>query len=370
MSTLQLNQIVKSFDTTKVIHGVDLTVADGEFVVFVGPSGCGKSTLLRLICGLEQVTSGDVMIDGQRVNDVSAADRGLAMVFQSYALYPHMTVEQNMTFGLENIGTERSVIQSKVSGAAKLLQLDALLHRRPTQLSGGQRQRVAIGRAIVREPKIFLFDEPLSNLDAELRVSMRTEITSLLKRLAATMIYVTHDQVEAMTMADKIVVLRAGRIEQVGSPLDLYNRPANRFVAGFIGSPQMNFMPVTVVAQGAGTVTVALPGGDRLTLSRSAAAPAVGAGLTLGVRPEHLDVLTQASPALAAGMGRVTLHAEQVEQLGGHSLVYGTVAGASDARITAHVEGQTATKGGDTVAIAFAASDCHLFAAEAPHLAL
>jgi multiple sugar transport system ATP-binding protein len=246
MASLQLKQLVKSFGEAKVIHGVDLQVDDGEFVVFVGPSGCGKSTLLRLICGLEEATSGDILLDGQRVNDVRAADRGLAMVFQSYALYPHMTVFQNMAFGLQNIGTSREEVQAKFDGAAKLLQLDALLQRKPTQLSGGQRQRVAIGRAIVREPKIFLFDEPLSNLDAELRVSMRGEITALHRRLGATMIYVTHDQVEAMTMADKIVVLRAGKIEQVGSPLDLYNRPANRFVAGFIGSPRMNFVPASL----------------------------------------------------------------------------------------------------------------------------
>ena len=201
MATLQLRQVVKEFDATRVIHGIDLAVADGDFVVFVGPSGCGKSTLLRIICGLEQATSGDIVIDGAKVNHVSAADRGLAMVFQSYALYPHMTVRQNMSFGLENIGTARAEIDSKVNAAAKLLRLDPLLDRRPTQLSGGQRQRVAIGRAIVREPRIFLFDEPLSNLDAELRVSMRAEITGLHERLAATMVYVTHDQVEAMTMA-------------------------------------------------------------------------------------------------------------------------------------------------------------------------
>jgi len=252
MASLRLIQLVKQFGDTKVIHGIDLEVEDGEFVVFVGPSGCGKSTLLRLICGLEEVSSGDLLLDGQRVNHLAAADRGLAMVFQSYALYPHMTVYQNMAFGLENIGTARDVVQAKVGAAAKLLQLDTLLQRKPTQLSGGQRQRVAIGRAIVREPKIFLFDEPLSNLDAELRVSMRGEITGLHRRLGATMIYVTHDQVEAMTMADKIVVLRAGRVEQVGTPLDLYNRPTNSFVAGFIGSPRMNFIPAAMAPGPAG----------------------------------------------------------------------------------------------------------------------
>src|SRR6185369_287488 len=216
---------------TTILHGIDLSVKDGEFVVFVGPSGCGKSTLLRVIAGLESPTSGAIGIDGQNVNAVSAAHRGCAMVFQSYALYPHMSVYDNMAFGLENSGVARATIESKVNAAATLLRLGELLRRKPTQLSGGQRQRVAIGRAIVREPKLFLFDEPLSNLDAELRVSMRTEITSLHKRLAATMIYVTHDQIEAMTMADRIVVLKDGVIEQVGTPLELYNTPANRFVA-------------------------------------------------------------------------------------------------------------------------------------------
>ncbi|HVO90626.1 MAG TPA: sn-glycerol-3-phosphate ABC transporter ATP-binding protein UgpC, partial [Casimicrobiaceae bacterium] len=242
MASLQLRSVVKRFGETTAIHGVDLDVPDGEFVVFVGPSGCGKSTLLRMIAGLESVSEGDVLIDGKRVNDVSAAQRGLAMVFQSYALYPHMTVHQNLAFGLENLRTPRAEVERKVNDAARMLKLDELLQRRPTQLSGGQRQRVAIGRAIVRSPSIFLFDEPLSNLDAELRVAMRAEITGLHQRLRTTMIYVTHDQVEAMTMADRIVVLRGGRVEQTGTPLELYNRPANRFVAGFIGSPQMNFL--------------------------------------------------------------------------------------------------------------------------------
>src|SRR5437868_10325001 len=247
MASLQLRRVVKRYGTTAVIHGIDLELKDGEFVVFVGPSGCGKSTLLRMIAGLESVTEGDLLIDGKRVNDVSAAQRGLAMVFQSYALYPHMTVYQNLAFGLENLGAPRAEIESKVNAAARMLKLDALLERRPTQLSGGQRQRVAIGRAIVRDPTIFLFDEPLANLDAELRVQMRAEITALHKRLGTTMVYVTHDQVEAMTMADRIAVLRNGRIEQYGTPLELYNRPANRFVAGFIGSPQMNFLNARVV---------------------------------------------------------------------------------------------------------------------------
>src|ERR1700688_4308850 len=250
MAGLQLKQVAKRYGATTVIHSVDLEVKDGEFVVFVGPSGCGKSTLLRMIAGLESVSEGDILIDGTNVNNVSAAQRGLAMVFQSYALYPHMTVYQNLAFGLENLRAPRAEIETKVQAAARMLKLDTLLDRRPTQLSGGQRQRVAIGRCIVRDPTIFLFDEPLSNLDAELRVQMRTEISGLHDRLGTTMVYVTHDQVEAMTMADKIVVLRAGRIEQVGSPLALYNNPCNRFVAGFIGSPQMNFLEARVVDHG------------------------------------------------------------------------------------------------------------------------
>jgi len=270
VSALELRSIEKSFDQTQVIHGIDLEVKKGEFVVFVGPSGCGKSTLLRMIAGLDEPTAGDLLIEGQRVNNIGAADRGCAMVFQSYALYPHMTVFANMAFGLENARVPRPEIERKVQEAANLLQLDTLLQRKPTQLSGGQRQRVAIGRAIVRNPKIFLFDEPLSNLDAELRVSMRGELRELHQRLSATMIYVTHDQVEAMTMADKIVVLRAGRIEQVGTPQALYDTPDNMFVAGFIGSPRMDFLPAATVLQDA-AVRAALPSGAQ----------------KVGVRPEH-----------------------------------------------------------------------------------
>ena len=247
MSTLELRSLHKQFDQTAVIHGINLRVEHGEFVVFVGPSGCGKSTLLRMIAGLDSPSDGEVRIDDARMNEVGAADRGCAMVFQSYALYPHMSVYDNMAFGLENAKVPQVEIESKVQEAASLLKLESLLRRRPTQLSGGQRQRVAIGRAIVRNPKIFLFDEPLSNLDAELRVSMRNELRELHQRLGATMIYVTHDQVEAMTMADKIVVLRAGLVEQVGTPVALYEKPCNTFVAGFIGSPRMNFLPSKLV---------------------------------------------------------------------------------------------------------------------------
>lgn len=326
MATLELSNIAKSFDKTDVIHGVNLAVGEGEFVVFVGPSGCGKSTLLRMIAGLETVSAGDVLIDGQRVNDVSAAHRGCAMVFQSYALYPHMSVYDNMAFGLENLGVPKPEIYSKVHAAGKMLRLDALLERKPTQLSGGQRQRVAIGRAIVREPKLFLFDEPLSNLDAELRVSMRAEIRDLHARLKATMIYVTHDQVEAMTLADKIVVLRAGKIEQVGSPLDLYNHPANTFVAGFIGSPRMNFLPAamlpSVLAQGAHTI---------------------------GIRPEH----AQMDPS-----GSLELAIEHIEQLGASSLLLGKV-GESTFELV--INGQTALKRGDCVKLALPPDALHRF---------
>ncbi len=241
MAGLNLINVKKSFGSVDVIHGVDLEVDDGEFVVFVGPSGCGKSTLLRLVAGLEETTSGAISIDGYDVTSVEPADRGIAMVFQSYALYPHMTVAENMGFGLKMTGTPKSEVDMRVSKAAEILHLNVLLDRKPKQLSGGQRQRVAIGRSIVREPKIFLFDEPLSNLDAELRVQMRLEISKLHKELGATMIYVTHDQVEAMTLADKIVVLRDGIIEQAGQPMDIYRDPDNVFVAGFIGSPRMNF---------------------------------------------------------------------------------------------------------------------------------
>ncbi len=244
MAGLTLRKVVKRFGHVEVIHGVDLDISDGEFVVFVGPSGCGKSTLLRMIAGLEELTDGELRIGDQVVNDVEPAARGVAMVFQTYALYPHMNVEQNMGFGLRMAGVPKEDIKARVGQAAEILHLTPLLTRRPKQLSGGQRQRVAIGRAIVREPKVFLFDEPLSNLDAELRVQMRIEISKLHSDLETTMIYVTHDQVEAMTLADKIVVLNRGKIEQVGKPMDLYERPANLFVAGFIGSPKMNFLKI------------------------------------------------------------------------------------------------------------------------------
>ena len=288
MGSLELKSIRKAFGTHEVLKGIDLDVRDGEFVIFVGPSGCGKSTLLRVIAGLEDATSGSVRIDGAEVVNTPPAKRGIAMVFQSYALYPHLNVKDNMGLGLKQAGTERAEIDTRVAKASAMLSLDPYLARRPAELSGGQRQRVAIGRAIVREPKLFLFDEPLSNLDAALRVQTRLEIAGLHRRLKATMIYVTHDQVEAMTLADKIVVLNAGAIEQIGSPMELYNRPANIFVAGFIGSPQMNLIPAEKLGQ--------------------------SGAKTIGVRPEHIAL----SREDGAWKGRV-IH---VEHLGADTIVY------------------------------------------------
>src|SRR3954471_4680851 len=287
MAELKLNGIKKAYGAATIIHDVDLAVRDGEFVVFVGPSGCGKSTLLRIIAGLEQVSGGEILIDGQDVTNVPASDRGLAMVFQSYALYPHMSVYKNMAFALENMGLGRSEVDKRVRRAADMLQLTAYLDRKPRALSGGQRQRVAIGRAIVRDPKIFLFDEPLSNLDAELRVATRKELAALHAEIGGTMIYVTHDQVEAMTLADRIVVLRAGRIEQVGTPLEVYNHPANLFVAGFIGSPRMNLLPARVHASGQLVL-----GNDARPISvPSTGTAATGSTVTLGSRPEHFEIV-------------------------------------------------------------------------------
>ncbi|MCU0899292.1 MAG: ABC transporter ATP-binding protein [Cypionkella sp.] len=286
MGALDLKSVTKSFGATDVIKGVNLEVAEGEFCVFVGPSGCGKSTLLRIIAGLEDASGGDILLDGKRVNDIAPAKRELAMVFQSYALYPHLTVRDNMGLALKQAGVPKDKIKASTDRAAQMLSLEKLLDRRPAELSGGQRQRVAIGRAIVRRPKLFLFDEPLSNLDAALRVATRIEIARLHRELGATMIYVTHDQVEAMTLADKIVVLRDGRVEQVGSPMHLYNDPDNTFVAGFIGSPQMNFLK---------SAALGLP------------------GETTGIRPEHLFI--KASGAIAGTVSHV-------EKLGGETLVY------------------------------------------------
>jgi lactose/L-arabinose transport system ATP-binding protein len=307
MSGVTLENVVKRFGDVEVIHGIDLDIADGEFCVFVGPSGCGKSTLLRMVAGLEETTSGAIRIGGRDVTRADPSERGVAMVFQTYALYPHMTVAENMGFGLKMTGHPKAEIRAKVEEAARILRLENLLSRKPKALSGGQRQRVAIGRAIVRGPEVFLFDEPLSNLDAELRVEMRVEIARLHKEIGATMIYVTHDQVEAMTLADKIVVLRGGRVEQAGAPLELYHDPANRFVAGFIGSPAMNFVRGTVDGG-----AVRAPGFSAAPISPACTLPPAGSEVILGLRPGHL----------ALDLTGATHRVDLTEALGGVSYVY------------------------------------------------
>jgi multiple sugar transport system ATP-binding protein len=352
MATLELDRVIKRFGDAEVVHGVDLRAEHGEFCVFVGPSGCGKSTLLRMIAGLEDISSGEIRIDGQRVNELGAAQRGLAMVFQSYALYPHMTVWQNLAFGLENMKMRRPDIEERVRAAARMLQIEELLSRRPRQLSGGQRQRVAIGRAVVREPRIFLFDEPLSNLDAELRVQMRIELASLHQRLGNTMVYVTHDQVEAMTMADRIVVLRQGNVEQVGAPLELYNRPANRFVAGFIGSPRMNFLDGKVLRSDSSGVLVEIPGVPPLAVAADGAGCRVGDPVALGVRPEHVRVDGKEANAADASVGAT-------EQLGSDSYLYCEL--PQGQKLTIHHPGQTRIQRQDVVRVEFDPAACHLF---------
>ncbi len=312
MSYLKLEAVEKSYGNVQVIRGVDIVAEKGEFVVFVGPSGCGKSTLLRMVAGLEEVSGGEIYIDGVRVTDTEPAHRQVSMVFQSYALFPHMSVRDNIGFGLKMSKVPKAEIDRQVAEAARILRMENLLDRKPRQLSGGQRQRVAIGRAIVRHPKLFLFDEPLSNLDAELRTQMRVEIAKLHRNLGVTMIYVTHDQVEAMTLADRIVVLRAGQVEQIGSPKDLYEKPANIFVAGFIGSPKMNFLAATIAGSDGNAIEIAHPS---LTAplriaprAGNGAIPPVGETVTLGIRPEHI--------ALDAGDNRIALTADLSESLG------------------------------------------------------
>jgi len=351
MASIELKDVRKSYGAVDVIKGIDLDIREGDFCVFVGPSGCGKSTLLRMISGLEEISGGEIEIGGEVVNHIPAADRGLAMVFQSYALYPHMTVRQNLSFGLENINTPRDQIAAKVDEVSRMLQIDMLLDRRPKDLSGGQRQRVAIGRAVVREPRVFLFDEPLSNLDAELRVDMRGEIASLHRRLGNTMIYVTHDQVEAMTMADKIAVLRLGEVEQFGAPLELYNNPRNIFVAGFIGSPKMNFITGHVNDQDRSLLH--LDTGENLHLPQMGFRHTTGEKVTLGVRPNHLQVSED---------GPVAVSVRAVEQLGGESYIYGQT--STGTPITVHSPGQTGIDLGDTVRVRAEAGDIHLFDTE------
>jgi len=351
MADLKLNKVIKRFGEVETIHGVDLNIKHGEFVVFVGPSGCGKSTLLRMIAGLETISDGEVIIDGLTVNEVSPSDRGIAMVFQSYALYPHMTVKENMSFGLRLAKKPKDEIEQRVAEAARILKLEHLLDRLPKQLSGGQRQRVAIGRTIVRNPKVFLFDEPLSNLDAELRVQMRVEISKLHEQLGNTMIYVTHDQVEAMTMADKIVVLRDGRVEQVGAPLELYHNPVNQFVAGFIGSPRMNFMNAKVVKQEGNDTILQLAAGEEFTMTLDSPVK-VGDYLLMGIRPEHLQIGD-------AGDIKIQLKVDVVEALGGSTFAYTEYAGEDQVVIV--TDGSHIIPRGKTIQAGFNLADIHLF---------
>jgi multiple sugar transport system ATP-binding protein len=343
MPDVSIRGVRKSFGPVEVIHGVDVEIEDGAFVVLVGPSGCGKTTLLRMIAGLENISGGEIAIDGQVVNRLPPKERDIAMVFQNYALYPHMTVRENMAFSLKLAKAPANVIEGRVGRAAAILGLADYLDRYPRQLSGGQRQRVAMGRAIVRDPKVFLFDEPLSNLDAKLRVQMRTEIKELHQRLKTTTVYVTHDQIEAMTMADKIVVMRAGHVEQIGDPLALYDRPANLFVAGFIGSPAMNFIPGTVE-----------PGGFRAEngvlwpLTDGLATRLTGRDATYGVRPEHLEPTADGLPLLV----------QVIEPTGSETQVIGQVSGRA---IVAVLRERIATRPGGTIGISVDPRNVHLF---------
>ena len=343
MSGVTLSNITKKYGEGQVIHGIDLEIKDGEFCVFVGPSGCGKSTLLRMVAGLEDTTGGAISIGARDVTRVDPARRGVAMVFQTYALYPHMTVQENMGFGLRMNGYPKAEIAQKVAEASRILKLDDYLKRKPAALSGGQRQRVSIGRAIVRGPEVFLFDEPLSNLDAELRVEMRVEIARLHKEIGATMIYVTHDQVEAMTLADKIVVLRGGVIEQVGAPMDLYRDPDNKFVAGFIGSPAMNFLSA-VVKDG----LVDVPGLET-SVDLPVTLPAEGTAVEIGLRPEHLTLDPRGT----------THRIEMTESLGGVSYAY--LKGTSGEKIVVEERGEIRSTEGDTVGLILDAASARLF---------
>lgn len=342
MADLSLRGVTKSFGAVNVIPHVDLDIEDGEFVVLVGPSGCGKSTLLRIISGLEENSSGTIMIGDEDVTDADPSSRGVAMVFQSYALYPHMTVRENIGFGLKMGGMPKDEVEKKVDDAVRILELSELLDRKPKALSGGQRQRVAIGRAIVRDPKVFLFDEPLSNLDAELRVQMRLEIARLHQSLAATMIYVTHDQVEAMTLADRIVVLRDGLVEQVGTPIELYDNPDNQFVAGFIGSPRMNFLGAEVVKVDGMNVQIKLPSfrDANLTVKSRSGSTKAGDKVLLGIRPEHF-IPAQGAPA------EIPATARAVEQLGGVSYVYAE--GTNAETITVQEDGHSKVAQGSEI---------------------
>ncbi len=355
MADVQLRGVAKSYGDVAVLRDVNLEIADGEFVVFVGPSGCGKSTLLRMIAGLEEITAGELTIGGIKMNEVPPAERGIAMVFQSYALYPHMTLYDNMAFGLKLARVPKAEIDAAVQHAAKILHIEHLLDRKPKALSGGQRQRVAIGRAIVRKPKVFLFDEPLSNLDAALRVRMRYEFAKLHEQLKTTMVYVTHDQVEAMTLADRIVVLSAGKVEQVGAPLELYEYPVNQFVAGFIGSPKMNFIEGTIAEATAASATVQLKSGALIRVEVDASAARVGDKVTLGVRPEHFKPASDGNSIEAT----VTF----VEELGSTTHAYLAYPGVEEA-LTCELHGQSGIESGQQLRLGIAPDCCHLFAAD------
>jgi multiple sugar transport system ATP-binding protein len=346
MAGIALEQVSKKFGNVEVIRDLSLQIQSGEFVVFLGPSGSGKTTLLRMIAGLESIDAGALTINGVRSEGLAPGQRNLAMVFQNYALYPHMTVAENMAFGLKNIGLPPDQIKARVAEAARMLEMEKLLARRPAELSGGQRQRVAIGRAIVKEPKAFLFDEPLSNLDAALRVRTRVELAELHQRLGSTMIYVTHDQTEAMTLADRIVILNNCRIEQVGTPIEVYTRPASRFVAGFVGSPSMNFLPVTLTGTG-DRAAARLGDGAVVPLPK---APAGDGPWELGIRPEALTVVKD-------GLTKAT--ATVVERLGDRTLVYARLTDGT--QVIAQDSGKSAVKAGDTISLAFDTSELHLF---------
>ena len=355
MADVKLSDVDKSFGDVPVLKGIDLDIRDGEFMVFVGPSGCGKSTLLRLIAGLEDISAGELTIGGRVVNDVPPSERGIAMVFQSYALYPHMNLYDNMAFGLKLAKLPKDEIDSLVQQAAKILHIEHLLDRKPKALSGGQRQRVAIGRAIVRKPEVFLFDEPLSNLDAALRVRMRYEFAKLHEDLKTTMVYVTHDQVEAMTLADRIVVLSAGRIEQVGTPLELYEHPDNLFVAGFIGSPRMNFIDAEWVQASAAGADVRLPDGSVVHCDVDAGGGTRGEKVTLGVRPEHF--------VTDGPVNRVKAAVTFVESLGSSTQAYCDFPGADEA-ITCALDGRSKVRQGDSLMLGLPSEWCYLFDAQ------
>ena len=352
MATLKLRDVKKSYGSVDVIKGVDLDIEHGEFVVFVGPSGCGKSTLLRMISGLEDITSGTLEIGGQVVNDKPPKERGIAMVFQSYAIFPHMTVRENVAFGLTIAGASKQEKDEKVAEAARVLQMEHLLDRRPSQLSGGQRQRVAIGRAIVRKPQVFLFDEPLSNLDAALRMDMRMEIGRLHGTLDATMIYVTHDQVEAMTLADKIVVLKDGLVMQVGTPMELFHEPANLFVAGFLGAPSMNFLEVDVSDRDAAEARVANKALDPISVAHKGRIDGPGKAV-LGIRPQHVS-------AVPAGQGMLHGTVNMAERLGTETVVNLTL--KDDSKFIAAFDEDKVFEQGESIDLVFKPEQAHLFA--------